>query len=174
MAVSGVLLDIDGVVTVSWQPLPGSAEAVAAPRRHGLPLRFLTNTTSRTSRSISQALANAGIEAAADILTAPTATASFLRERYPGARCYLLSSGSVAADLEGVALVGENQLADVIVIGGAGPEFTYARLNHAFHLLLMGAALVSMHRSSINHRRFFPCGTSGARCSRCACTHGRR
>jgi HAD superfamily hydrolase (TIGR01458 family) len=36
----------------------------------------------------------------------------------------------------------------VVVIGGAEDELTYARLNHAFRLLLGGAKLVGMHRNT--------------------------
>jgi HAD superfamily hydrolase (TIGR01458 family) len=145
-AINGVLLDIDGVLAVSWQALPGAVDAVAALRRRGLPVRFLTNTTARTRQAIAAALGRAGFDIdAADILTAPAAAAAHLREHHPGARCYLLSSGDVAADLDGVTLVGEQEPADVVLIGGAGPEFSYRRLNHAFHLLLDGATLVAMH-----------------------------
>ncbi len=148
--IEGVLLDIDGVLTVSWHPLPGAASAVAALRALGLPMRFLTNTTSRTRRSIADALASGGFAiAASDILTAPAATATYLRKAHPGQRCYLLSSGDVAAELEGVKLVGDKDPAEVVVLGGAGPEFSYENLNHAFHLLSGGAALVAMHRNML-------------------------
>ena len=46
--VRAVLLDIDGMLTVSWKPLPGAVEAVRALRDAGLRLALLTNTTSRT------------------------------------------------------------------------------------------------------------------------------
>ena len=36
----------------------------------------------------------------------------------------------------------------VIIIGGAEDELTYARLNHAYRLLLGGATLVAMHRNT--------------------------
>ncbi|MGH2637026.1 MAG: TIGR01458 family HAD-type hydrolase, partial [Actinomycetota bacterium] len=41
----GVLLDIDGVLTVSWEPLPGAIEAVEWLREHRIPFRLITNTT---------------------------------------------------------------------------------------------------------------------------------
>lgn len=144
--IEGVLLDIDGVLTVSWEPLPGAVDAVAALRTAGLPLRLLTNTTSRTRAAIAEALRKHGFDVApADILTAPAATAAYLRHTHPNARCHLLCSGDVAGDFEGVALAGENEPADVLIVGGAGPEFTYERVNRAFHLLLDGASLVAMH-----------------------------
>ena len=36
----------------------------------------------------------------------------------------------------------------MVVIGGAEDELTYARLNHAYRLLLGGAKLVAMHRNT--------------------------
>jgi ribonucleotide monophosphatase NagD (HAD superfamily) len=137
--IEAVLLDIDGVLTVSWQPLPGAVGPLVALRESGLPVRFLTNTLSRPRSSIADALAQSGFGIApVEILTAPAATAAYLRKTYPGARCYLLSSGDVAGDFEGITLAGEGERADVVVLGGAGPEFSYERVNHAFHLLLGG------------------------------------
>ena len=37
MHISGVLIDIDGVLTVSWQPLPGAVAALRQLRTAGLP-----------------------------------------------------------------------------------------------------------------------------------------
>jgi HAD superfamily hydrolase (TIGR01458 family) len=146
--VEGVLLDIDGVLTVAWEALPGAAEAVEALRGAGLPIRFLTNTTSRTRAALGDALDRAGIaNDLAEIVSAPVATGLHLRNHHPGAPCWVLTSGDVAGDLEGVALVERPEDADVIVLGGAGPEFTYELLDRAFRRLLDGAAFVAMHRN---------------------------
>ncbi len=146
--IAGVLLDIDGVLTVSWQPLPGAVAAMTELRKLGLPLRLLTNTTSRTRQSIAETLTKAGFAVdAAEILTAPAATAAYLQQAHAGARCHLLCSGEVTADLEGITLAGADDPADVVIIGGAGPEFSFERCNHVFKLLLNGAQLVAMHRN---------------------------
>jgi HAD superfamily hydrolase (TIGR01458 family) len=146
--VRGVLIDIDGVLTVSWQPLPGAVEALERLRGLGLPLALLTNTTSRTRASIARTLADAGFAVGADdILTAPAATAAYLAGHCPGARCLLLNSGDIAEDLAGVALAGEGEEPDVVVVGGAGPEFGYRALNEVFGHLQRGARLVAMHRN---------------------------
>jgi len=144
--IGGLLFDIDGVLTVSWEPLPGAADAVAAVRRAGLPVRFVTNTTTRTRARVADALRAAGIDADdEDILTAPVATAAYLRRHHPDAGCFLLNEGDVREDLEGIHLVERD--AAVVVLGGAGGCFTYQRLNRAFRMLLDGAALVGMHRN---------------------------
>ncbi|MER6128024.1 HAD-IIA family hydrolase [Streptomyces sp. NPDC001795] len=148
-SVRAVLIDIDGVLTVSWQPLPGAVEALREIRDCGLAVALLTNTTSRTRTSIAQTLSSAGFPVAAgDILTAPAVTAAYLAEHFPGARCSLLNSGDIREDLAGVRLVDdEDTVPDVVILGGAGPEFDYTALNRAFGHLQQGARLVAVHRN---------------------------
>jgi HAD superfamily hydrolase (TIGR01458 family) len=146
-----LLIDIDGVLVVSWEPLPGALDAMQAVRAAGLPIRFLTNTTSRTQADICDALVSAGFEVdPGEVLTATAATASHLHAHHPGARCLLVNSGEVGADLAGVTLVANDapvDAVDVVVLGGAGPEFSYETLNRALQCLLAGAAFVAMHRN---------------------------
>jgi HAD superfamily hydrolase (TIGR01458 family) len=147
--VRAVLIDIDGVLTVSWKPLPGAVAAMAALRAHGVRMALLTNTTSRTRAAIGALLGDAGFDiGGAQILTAPAVTASYLASQYPGARCSLLNSGDIREDMMGVTIVDSgDRPPDVVVIGGAGPEFSYQALNRAFGHLRSGARLVAMHRS---------------------------
>lgn len=157
--IRAVLIDIDGVLTVSWKPLPGAVAAMEQLRAAELPLALVTNTTSRTRASIAAKLAEAGFPVGVDdILTAPAVTAAHLREHHPDARCFLLNTGDIRDDLAGITLVTgaaddeakedeEVEEADVVVIGGAGSDFTYEAVNRAFHHLQRGAHLVAMHRN---------------------------
>jgi HAD superfamily hydrolase (TIGR01458 family) len=146
--VDGVLLDIDGVLAVSWEPIPGSIEALAWLRANDAPFRLVTNTTTHPRDALATTLRDAGFDVAApDIVTAVVATAEYLREHHPDARVWLLSDGDARADLGGIELVGSDAPADVVVIGGACDAFGYAALNHAFDLVMGGAALVGMHRN---------------------------
>ncbi|HTZ91314.1 MAG TPA: TIGR01458 family HAD-type hydrolase [Streptosporangiaceae bacterium] len=146
--VGAVLIDIDGVLTVSWEPISGAVAAVEQLRAAGIPLALVTNTTSRSRASIATTLAAAGFPvAASDVLTAPAVASAYLREHYPGARCLLLNSGDIDDDLAGIALAADDDPAvDVVLIGGAGPEFSYHALNRAFGCLQAGARLVTMTR----------------------------
>ena len=147
--IRAVLIDIDGVLTVSWKPLPGAVAALQRLRAAAFPLALVTNTTSRTRASIASALAEAGFPVSVgDILTAPVLAAAYLQDHYPGARCLLLSSGDIGQDLAGLTLARENDPVpvDVVLVGGAGPEFSYQAINQAFGHLQRGARLVAMHR----------------------------
>lgn len=145
--VDGLLIDIDGVLTVSWVPIDGVDDAMASLRSSGIPLRFATNTTTRTRGEVARLIGEAGIPVEVDeILTAPAATAAHLRREHPGARVFLLNTGDLSDDLGGIDLV-DSGPADVVVIGGAGVDFTHEQLNEAFRLILGGAAFVAMHRN---------------------------
>ena len=146
-------MDIDGVLVVSWQALPGAIDALESIRDAGLGVRFLTNTTSRTRAQITGALLDAGFEVSDDeIVTATEAARAHVERHHPGARCLLLNSGDVSADLSGVELVHGSSApdeVDVVLVGGAGPEFSYEALNHALACLLGGASLVAAHRNRV-------------------------
>jgi HAD superfamily hydrolase (TIGR01458 family) len=147
----GLLLDIDGVLVVSWRPLPGAIPAFRRLRTEGAAMRLLTNTTSRSRSEIAQSLRESGFEVAdEEIITATSATAQYLARHHPGARCLLINSGDLGADLAGVAVVDPDtpsREVDVVILGGAGPEFSYRALNRALECLLAGASLVAMHRN---------------------------
>ncbi len=149
--IEGLLIDIDGVLVVSWEPIPGTVAALDAIRGAGVACRFLTNTTSRTRADITHALQSAGFAVeSADVLTATVATDSYLAVHHPGARCLFVNSGNVSSDLGSVELVGQDAdpaSVDVVILGGAGDEFTYRALNHALACLLEGASFVAMHRN---------------------------
>jgi HAD superfamily hydrolase (TIGR01458 family) len=139
-----LLVDIDGVLTTSWRALPGAAEALRRLRSLGVPLAFVTNTTSRTRAEIAALLVDAGFEVKVDdVLTTAAVTAAYLRDHHRGARVALLNSGDISADFDGVEIVGDG--GDVVVLGGAGPEFSYEAVNRAFSAVDGGAPLVVMN-----------------------------
>ena len=144
--IRGVLLDVDGVLVVSWQAIPGAAEALRWLRERDIPFALVTNTTTLSRRSLAARLSQAGLEVEPDrIVTASAATAAYLRRAHPAASCLLLATGDVAEDLHGIDLVDDG--AEVVVVAGAEDAFTYDAMNRAFRLLREGASLVAMHRN---------------------------
>lgn len=144
--IDAVLLDIDGVLVVSWEPLPGAIETIEWLRAREVPFRLITNTTTHTRAKLARTLTDAGIAVSPEeVFTAVVATATYLRDAHPGARVFVLSDGDARADLQGIELVeGE---ADVVVLGGAYDGFDYTTMNRVFRMLMDGADLVAMHRN---------------------------
>lgn len=146
--VDGLLLDIDGVLAISWVALPGAVETMAWIRREGPPFRLITNTTTHTRRGLAATLGEAGFDVAPDeIVTAVTATAAHLEAHHPNARVFVVTDGDPGEDLEAVRRVDAPEDADVIVLGGACDDFAYPVMNRIFRRLMDGAALVAMHRN---------------------------
>jgi HAD superfamily hydrolase (TIGR01458 family) len=146
--IEGILLDIDGVLAVSWEPLAGAIEAVGWLGANDLPFRLITNTTTHTRSDLARTLNDAGFEVdAGSIVTAVVATASYLREHHPDAGVFVLSDGDAEQDLEDVHRVERPGDADVVVLGGACDAFTYEVMNAIFRRLMDGATLVAMHRN---------------------------
>jgi len=145
--VEGVLLDMDGVLTVSWEPIPGADEAVRRLRDAGLPLRIITSTTSRTGAEMAANLRRLGIPVEDDeVLTAAMSARDHLLEAHPGARVFVLGDAR-REDLEGLRLVGIDEDPEVILVSGADESFAFGAFNLVHRALLGGARLVAMHRN---------------------------
>jgi HAD superfamily hydrolase (TIGR01458 family) len=144
---AAALIDVDGVLHIDGDLIPGAVEAIARLRGMGVPFRLLTNTTVRTRASLGTLLRDLGFDVSDDeIITAPVATAAYVRRKFPGQPVYAIVRPEVVADFDGVPLT-DGPDAQVVIIGGAEEHFTYPAMNHAFRLLLDGAALVAIHRN---------------------------
>jgi HAD superfamily hydrolase (TIGR01458 family) len=147
--VAGVLVDIDGVLTVSWQPLPGAVDTLRWLDAEGLAVRLVTNTSSRTRAQIAATLRAAGMPVdPSHISTAVSSAARFLAERYPGEACLVVNEGSLEADLVGVTVTDDLRAAGVVLLGGAGPSVGYRCLDAAFKLALGGTPVFALHRNT--------------------------
>jgi HAD superfamily hydrolase (TIGR01450 family) len=157
MAIGGVLFDIDGVLVTSWQPIAGAAAALRALADNQIACSYLTNTTTRTRAQIAEALSAAGMAVHADeVITSAVLTADFVRGNYPDARCFLVNSGDIAEDLAGIDIVSSAAFSgpktpdtpDVILLGGAGPEYSHLTLSWVYDWMAQGVPVVAMHRST--------------------------
>ena len=142
--IRGILLDIDGVLHVSMQPIAGAADTLRWLDQQGYRTCFVTNTTTASRATLAQRLAAIGLPLTEQhLITAPVATANYIRQHYPGKRCWVLSKGDTAADFAGIDLVESH--AEIVVIGGAEELLTYEAMNAAFRMLMDGAVLLAMH-----------------------------
>jgi HAD superfamily hydrolase (TIGR01458 family) len=142
-----ILLDVDGVLHVSGEPIPGAVEAVSELRRRGHSLRFVTNNSTAPRSVIAGEMRAMGIELDEDELqTTPRAAVRALA----GKRVLALVMPTVVPELDGLELVGEG--ADAVLIGGCDETlepntvFSYMNLGRAFAELHAGASLYCMHK----------------------------
>jgi glycerol 3-phosphatase-2 len=134
------LLDLDGVVWLAEQPIPGSAEAIAQLRTAGQRVYFLTNNSAPTVDDLASKLGGMGVEVEPDdLVTSAQAAASLLE---PGSTALVCAGAGVKTALEerGVETVREGA-ADAVVVG-FHRDFDYARLTAAFKAIEGGARLI--------------------------------
>ncbi|MBN9620343.1 MAG: HAD family hydrolase, partial [Actinobacteria bacterium] len=91
------LLDLDGVVYIGAQAVPGVPSALAEARRRGMRLGFVTNNAARTPQTVAAHLTELGIPALPDeVITSAQAAARYLAERLPTGAVTITAPATVA------------------------------------------------------------------------------
>lgn len=140
--IRGVLLDLAGVVYEGDYVLPGAIDAVARLHQAGLPLRFVTNTTTKTKQALLTRLSGLGLEITGEELFTPGQAAHAWLDAHD-ASPVLLVHPNLEVEFEGTA----GRTKDAVVVGDAGKAFTYENMNHAFRALVDGATLLALAKN---------------------------
>ena len=139
------LFDLDGVVYVGEEALPGARESLARLRETGKPVRFLTNDPRPTRADVARRLSGLGAEAdPEEVVTSGWATAEHLREI--GAHsAYVVGSAGLAAEVKeaGVRVVGQLGGGCDAVVVGCDERVSYEHIRRASELVHGGAAFVA-------------------------------
>jgi len=152
--VRALLLDLDGVIVVAGQAVPGSVEAIAALERRGVPYRIVTNTSLVSRLTLSRYAAKLGNCIPPErFQSALSASAAFAARAFPGEPLYVLTSEDGRTEFDGQRLLSNEEAAAAgaqaaaVIIGDSPEELTHANLNRAFRLVRNGAQLIGMHRN---------------------------
>jgi HAD superfamily hydrolase (TIGR01450 family) len=134
------VLDLDGVVSLGDEPIPGAAEAVASLRARGERVLFATNNSFARLAEQEAKLERFGIPAHGDVLTSAMAAARLVE---PGERALVCGGPGVAEALEarGAAPARDGD-ADAVVVG-FHRDFDYERLRIAVRAIQRGARLIA-------------------------------
>jgi 4-nitrophenyl phosphatase len=143
--VAAVVLDLDGVLWLGDEPLPGAAEAVARFRAAGLAVGFMTNNSSLPVGRYVEKLAGFGVDAdPSEVLTSALATADLLAaDLAPGSKVLACSGPGVVEALEarGFEVVDAGPAEAVVV--GWHRTFDFDRLDRASSAIRAGARFVA-------------------------------
>jgi HAD superfamily hydrolase (TIGR01450 family) len=140
-----VCCDLDGVLWRGDEPIPGSAEAVAALRAEGIRVGFLTNNSSRTVATIVEQLDSMGVPATPDdVLTSAQAAARLLTHSLaPSSRVLACAGPGVVEALGAAGLqVVEEPPAEAVVVGWHR-DFDFEQLDRASAAVRGGARFVA-------------------------------
>jgi HAD superfamily hydrolase (TIGR01458 family) len=135
--IRGLLLDLDGVVHVRGEVLPGSLQAIAKLRTARLPFKFVTNTTRRPLARIVADVAALGLDVTrADVFTPAALARDFLHHR--NLSPFLVVHPDLREDFRDLPSGG----ADAVVVGD-----TYDLLNEAYRKILGGAPFLALAKN---------------------------
>jgi glycerol 3-phosphatase-2 len=141
------LLDLDGVVYVGPDAVPGVPPALAAARTGGMALGFVTNNAARTPEEVARHLTELGVAAdATDVTTSSQAAATVVAELLgAGARVLPVGGRGVAAALvsAGLTVVERAEDQPAAVVQGYGREVGWAQLAEAVVAIRAGARHVA-------------------------------
>jgi HAD superfamily hydrolase (TIGR01450 family) len=147
----GFLVDLDGVVWVGRELVPGAAEALRELLEAGKEVVFITNNSVKQPEAYAVRLRGAGVEIAGDrVVTAGAATAQLAAEHVgtagtafvigaPGFKQTVAATGLTLLDGEAA------RSADAVIVSGHR-EFDYAELLTATFALRAGASLFGTSR----------------------------
>lgn len=141
-----VLCDLDGVVWLARRAIPGAVEAIAAIRRSGRRVLFVTNNSVAPEDELIEALAAIDIPAQGDVVTSAMAAAGLIDE---GSRVLVVGESGVVEAIErrgGEAVLNDGSHAtegvDAVVVG-LHRDFDYARLRRASAAIRAGARYIA-------------------------------
>jgi glycerol-1-phosphatase len=130
------LIDLDGVVYVGTEAVPGAARALERLRLLNKGIAFVTNDPFDSRENYVRRLAQHGIEATVEeVFTSSLATAAEVARRHgAGALVYAVGSVALRDELTSLGLnclgAAEADRAEVVVLGW-DPDFSFTELRHA-------------------------------------------
>lgn len=139
---AGIVFDLDGVVYLADEVIPGAPETVAAVRAAGCGVAFVTNNAARAPEEIAAKLEGMGIPSEpGDIVTSSQAAARLLE---PGTRCLVVGAKGLRTVLarRGCEETTEPDEAEAVVVGFTR-DLVWDDLRRATLALRRGARFVA-------------------------------
>jgi HAD superfamily hydrolase (TIGR01450 family) len=141
------LLDLDGVVYVGPDAVPGVPDALSAVRAAGMGLGFVTNNAARTPEEVAAHLSELGVPAeAGDVITSSQAAATVVATLLGAGAAVLAVGGpgvSAALRAAGLTVVQRAEDQPAAVVQGYGREVGWAQLAEAVVAVRNGARHVA-------------------------------
>ncbi|HET7387085.1 MAG TPA: HAD-IIA family hydrolase [Nocardioidaceae bacterium] len=141
------LIDLDGVVYVGSEPVPGAADQLAGAAAAGMRVLFVTNNASRLPSTVAVHLNALGVSAGADdVVTSAQAAARLLADRLPrGASVFVIGGAGLfqalaERGLRPVQTVDEQVAA---VVSGYHPDLTWSTISKGAMLVRGGLPWVA-------------------------------
>jgi len=146
--ISGILCDIDGVLWDSQdrkRPTPGALEAIRCIKEERrLPVRFVTNTTTRSRDTLYREIRQRGYPIERDEIVAPTTLGAEWLRRKGRPSVFLVMREDTQEEF--AEFPRDDVRPDYIVIGNNRDRWDYALVNRIFLMLVNGSEMLALHK----------------------------
>ena len=133
---------MDGVIYHGNKLLDGVKEFVDWLTENDKRYLFLTNSSERSPRELSQKLERLGLSVSEDhFYTSAMATAAFLRSQKPNGSAYVIGEAGLINAIYGAGFSMNDIDPDYVVVGETS-SYSYNKIEKAVHLVLKGAKLI--------------------------------
>ena len=138
----GFICDMDGVIYLGSQLLPGVREFVSWLNENDKQFLFLTNSSERSPKELQQKLQRMGLDIGEEhFYTSALATAAFLKKQAPGCTAFVIGAPGLLNALYDVGVTMNDVDPDYVIIG-EGNSYNYENILRAVRLVLKGARLI--------------------------------
>ncbi|KAJ6638783.1 Haloacid dehalogenase-like hydrolase domain-containing protein 2 [Pseudolycoriella hygida] len=136
-----IFIDLSGTLHVDNEQTAGAVEALKILRSADLSIRFVTNTTKESSKTLFDRLINIGFELKQeDIFSSLSAAVNYIKANNLNP-LYMLSDDA----LNDFPPVNDDAEKDAVVVGLSPKDFNYDTMTKAFLILLKKHPLVAIH-----------------------------
>lgn len=139
----GFICDMDGVIYLGNQLLPGVAEFVNWLNENDKRFLFLTNSSERSPKELQQKLQRMGLDIGEEhFYTSALATAAFLKKQVPGCTAFVIGVPGLLNALYDVGVTMNDVDPDYVIVGETA-SYNYEVITKAVRLVLNGARLIA-------------------------------
>src|SRR4051794_23626848 len=143
------VMDMDGVIVLGSQPVPGAAEFIQRLREKSLRFLVLTNNSIYTPRDLANRLRRLGIDVPDDrVYTSGIATARFLHSQRPGGTAYAIGEAGLTTALHNVGYILTEHDPDYVVLGETA-TYSFERITTAIRLIMDGARFIATNPDTV-------------------------
>ncbi|MCK5127710.1 MAG: TIGR01458 family HAD-type hydrolase [candidate division Zixibacteria bacterium] len=142
--IKGILFDIDGVLYIGDKAVNGAAETINRLKKAGVPCRFSTNTTTKSSSTLFEKLNRLQLPIEkSEIISAPQVAIRYLR-KLNNPKCFFCVNDDLIHDFAEFQTSETNP--DYIVIGDINDGWNYDILNKMFRMIISGTEIIAIHK----------------------------
>lgn len=142
--IKGFLFDIDGVLSVEDELIPGAVNIIQKLKSRQIPYRFVTNTSTKSLDSLYNKLQNQGLPITKhELFHSPTAAVLHMRQ-YRQRTCYLFIEEDAKKDFAEFTI---SEKPEAIIVGYMEKGWSSDLLNKAFRMVMAGAEIIALHKN---------------------------